>query len=90
MAKGAAKKAHRTNAKRTTTPPTKDAFKVGAHVVYLGGSRCAWLNKGQQGVVARYHVNPGGTWRYGVDFQCKGKTRTTQLATKYVKAGGAR
>ncbi len=84
-AKAAKKAASGPQATRTTTAP-KGAFPVGTEVVYLGGSRCAWLKAKQKGVVKRYHVNPGGaTYRYGVDFELDGKPKSTQLATKYVE-----
>ena len=80
-----AKKGSAANATRTTTPP-KGALRVGTEFTYPGGSRCAWLKKGQQGVIKRYYVNPSGqSFRYGVDFEVNGKTKSTQLATKYVE-----
>jgi hypothetical protein len=79
------KKGTAANATRTTTPP-KGALRVGTEFTYPGGSRCAWLKKGQKGVIKRYHVNPSGqSFRYGVDFEVSGKTKSTQLATKYVE-----
>lgn len=92
-AKKAAKKSSGTSAPqatRTTDKPVKDALAVDTDVVYLGGSRCDWIKKGQRGVVKRYHVNPGHTaaepsFRYGVNFEVDGKTKSTQLATKYIE-----
>ena len=78
------KKASGMNATRTTNPP-KGALPVGAEFTYPGGSRCAWLKTGQKGVIKRYHVNPGGTFRYGCAFGVNGKTRTTQLAIPFVE-----
>ena len=77
-------KANGTNALRTTTPP-KGALQVGTEFTYPGGSRCAWLKKGQEGVITRYHVNRGGTFRYGCAFEVNGRTRTTQLAIPFVE-----
>ena len=65
-----------------TPKPGEKLIPVGTAVVYQGGSKAAWLRKGDKGKVSRYYGNVGPGVRYG----CRFKGRSTILGSQFIKA----
>ena len=90
-----AKPAKSTGPRRTTTPPTPEAYAIGTEVRYKGGSRADWLKKGEILVIWGYLVNPthraeAPSFRYAVAAQRGAARRRAQVAVQYVESLAAK